>query len=157
MEHLQRPMTVTEFNFNTYIPNDSEREKASFSYLMSVVSLMAGLPLPIINLIASLIFLLGNRNATFFVRWHCMQALLSQLTVFVMNVVGFSWTMKVVFSDAPVSNHYIAYIITIIIFNLYEIVANIISAIKVREGKHKSWWFWGELTDLIMKNKQAHG
>ena len=34
-----------------YKPTDHEAEKASNSYLMSLVALIAGLPLPIINLL----------------------------------------------------------------------------------------------------------
>ena len=45
-----------------YIPGDHEAEKASNSYLMSLIAVIAGLPLPIINLIATVIFYLGNRK-----------------------------------------------------------------------------------------------
>ena len=54
-----------------YIPNDHESERASNSYVMSLLAFMVGLPFPIVNLIATLIFYLGNRKATYFVRWHC--------------------------------------------------------------------------------------
>ena len=47
-----------------YKPDDYEAEKASNSYLMSVVAVIAGLPLPIINLVATAIFFLGNRKGT---------------------------------------------------------------------------------------------
>src|SRR5690348_6700421 len=106
-----------------YKPNDYEAEKASNSYLMSVVAVIAGLPLPIINLIATAIFFLSNRNGTYFVRWHCMQALLSQATVLVMNSAGFYWTLSIIFGDKTLTNDYIAYIITIVIFNIAEFVA----------------------------------
>ena len=46
----------------TYEPEEHETEKASNSYLMSLIAIIAGIPLPIINLIATLIFYLGNRN-----------------------------------------------------------------------------------------------
>jgi len=59
-----------------YQPSEHEAEKASNSYLMSLIALIAGMPLPIINLIASVIFFVGNRKGTYFVRWHCTQALL---------------------------------------------------------------------------------
>ncbi|MDP1993761.1 MAG: hypothetical protein Q8K40_00805, partial [Ignavibacteria bacterium] len=55
----------------TYKPDEYEAEKASNSYLMSMVALIAGLPLPIINLIATVIFYVGNRKGSYFVRWHC--------------------------------------------------------------------------------------
>ena len=59
-----------------YIPLEHERETAANSYLMSLLAAMAGLPFPIVNLVATVIFWLSNRRGTYFVRWHCMQALL---------------------------------------------------------------------------------
>lgn len=68
-----------------YTPMESETEKASNSYLMSVIAMIAGMPLPIINLIATLVFWSTNRRGTYFVRWHCTQALLSQIILVLMN------------------------------------------------------------------------
>ncbi|HLB01317.1 MAG TPA: hypothetical protein VJO14_08025, partial [Bacteroidota bacterium] len=71
-------------NFS-YRPDDYESEKASNSYLMSVVAVMAGLPFPVVNLLATAFFYAANRRARYFVRWHCMQALLSQVAMLAMN------------------------------------------------------------------------
>ena len=134
-----------------YPPNDYESEKASNGYLMSVVAVMVGLPLPIINLIATGFFYLGNRNGSFFVRWHCIQALLSQVLVVAFNSFGFYWTISIIFRDKHVDNPYIAYMLTLFIFNVIEFVATIIAAIQVRKGKHVQWFFFGPLTNLICK------
>lgn len=134
-----------------YIPGEHEAEKASNSYLMSLLAFIAGLPFPIINLIATIIFYLGNRKDTFFVRWHCTQALISQFTVLMMNSVGFWWTISIIFSDEVISQKYISYIITILIFNILEFIATIYTAIKTRKGIHIEWWFYGDLTNLICK------
>jgi uncharacterized Tic20 family protein len=136
---------------NTYSISEHEAEKASNSYLMSLLAVIVGLPLPIINLIATLIFYLGNRKGTRFVRWHCTQALLSQASLFFVNTVGFWWTVSIVFAENTVSNLYISYIITAIVFNLIELGATIHAAIRTRNGQHVSWWFFGELTDSIVK------
>ena len=61
---------------------------ASNSYLMSVVTVIVGMPLPIINLITTLVFLFANKRRGYFVRWHCMQALMSQALLFFMNMAG---------------------------------------------------------------------
>jgi uncharacterized membrane protein len=134
-----------------YVPGDHEAERASNSYLMSLIAVMAGLPLPIINLIATFIFYLGNRKGTYFVRWHCMQALLSQASLLVINSIGFWWTVSIVFGDDEITNRYIAYIITVFLFNLAELIATIYTAIQTRKGLHISWWFYGDLTDLLCK------
>ena len=140
-------------DLSQYKPNDMEAEKASNGYLMSLIALMAGMPLPIINLFATAIFYFGNRKASYFIRWHCTQTLVSQVTLLITNSIGFSWTMAVIFGDTIVSNKYIGYMITILIFNLIEFSVTIAAAVRVRKGEHVEWWFWGTITNLICKPK----
>jgi uncharacterized membrane protein len=135
-----------------YTPDDSESEKASHGYLMSVVAVIVGLPLPIINLIATTIFYLSHRKSTFFVRWHCTQTLLSQVSLVVMNSAAVYWTIGVLFREEIVTNNYIAYIITILLFNLSEFIMTIYTATETRKGKHVEWWFYGPLTNLICRS-----
>jgi uncharacterized membrane protein len=134
-----------------YKPGDHECEKASNSYLMSLVALIAGLPLPIINLLATFFFFIANRKGTYFVRWHCMQALFSQLALLGMNSISFWWTISILFSDEKASNSYFAYIFTVILINLAEIVSTIYAATRVRKGKHVQFLFFAPLTNLICK------
>jgi len=143
---------INEEKFD-YKPSEHEAEKASNSYLMSLIALIAGLPLPIINLIATLIFYLGNRKGTYFVRWHCTQALLSQLSMLFINSFGFWWTASIIFTDETITNKYIAYIIAALIFNLTEFIATIYTAIQTRKGIHITWWLYGNLTNLICKSE----
>jgi uncharacterized Tic20 family protein len=136
----------------TYHPTESEAEKASNSYLMSLIAIMVGFPLPIINLMATLFFYLANRKSTYFVRWHCIQALLSQLSLFVINTIGFWWTVSILFrEDEHVSNPYLAYVITVFVVNVVELGMTIAAAINTRKGQHVSWWFYGSLTQMICK------
>ena len=135
----------------SYDPAEHEAEDASNSYLMSLVAVIAGLPLPIINLIATLIFYLGNRNRSFFVRWHCTQALLSQFSLLAINGLAFWWTIAIIFDEETVSNGYLSYFITVLLFNLAELAATIYTAIQTRKGNHIEWWFYGGLTNLICK------
>ena len=134
-----------------YKPGDHEAEKASNSYLMSLIALIAGLPIPIINLFATLFFFIANRKGTYFVRWHCTQALLSQFSMLLINSFGFWWTMSIIFSKQNISNDFIAYIITAILFNLIEFMATIYTAIQTRKGIHVTWWLYGDLTQKICK------
>jgi uncharacterized Tic20 family protein len=144
---------MIETNINNYKPSDDEAESASNSYLMSLLAIIVGLPLPIINLIATFIFFLGNRKSTYFVKWHCTQALLSQLSVFFINSFGFWWTVSIMFTDESITSNYIAYIISVVIFNLVEFIATIITLIKIRKGIHVEWWFYGTLTHILCKQK----
>lgn len=143
---------ITTSNFY-YQPSEHELEKASNSYLMSLIAIMGGLPLPIVNLIATLIFYLGNRKGTYFVRWHCIQALFSQLFLLPFNSVGFWWTISIIFTPETITSNYIAYMITIFIFNLIEFIGTIYTAVVTRKGQHIEWWVIGGLTNLICKNK----
>lgn len=137
----------------SYSPSEHETETASNSYLMSLVALIAGLPLPIVNLIATFIFYMGNRKATYFVRWHCTQALLSQLSMLFINSFGFWWTVSIVFGDEKVTSNFISYLIIAFIFNLTEFIATIYTAIQTRKGVHVEWWFYGGLTNFICKSE----
>ena len=135
----------------SYEPGDHESEKASNSYLMSLIAIIAGLPFPIINLLATLIFYVGNRKSTYFVRWHCTQALVSQVSMLFINSVAFWWTIGIIFWDESLTNNYFAYMFTAFIFNFTEFVATIYTAIKARKGIHVEWWLYGPLTNLICK------
>jgi hypothetical protein len=143
-------MTSTT-NFE-YKPGEHEAEKASNSYLMSLVVVMAGLPLPILNLIATFGFYLGNRKGTYFVRWHCTQALLSQISLLFINSFGFWWTISIIFGSETIDSSYIAYMLTALTFNIIEFIATMHTAIKTRKGLHVKWWLYGDLTNLICRS-----
>lgn len=138
-------------NSFAYQPGEHEAEKASNSYLMSLIAVVAGLPLPIINLLATVIFYFGNRKGTYFVRWHCTQALISQFSLIFINSTGFWWTVSILFGDESLSNKYFAYIFAAFLFNVAEFIATIYTAIQTRKGKHVQWWLYGDITDLICK------
>lgn len=132
-------------------PFEHEAEKASNSYIMSLVAVAVGLPLPIVNLIATLVFFLSNRKATYFVRWHCTQALLSQFVLVILNSILFWWTISILTEKLEISNAYFGYLIPVVLFNITELIANIYAAIQVRKGKHIAFFFFGELTNLIVR------
>lgn len=126
-------------------------ERASNVYLMSLVVIIAGMPLPILNLLATFFFYVAHRKGSYFVRWHCSQALLSQVVVFLINTTGFWWTIFIILGEKEISNAYVSYIIVLLFFNISEFIITLYTAAKVRKGKHISWWFYGDITDLIIK------
>jgi len=150
MEYLQRIMKSQTIFLNKI--TEEEAEKASNSYLMSLIAVIAGLPLPIINLIATLIFYMGNRKGSYFVRWHCTQALVSQASFLVVNSYGFWWTVSLILGDSEMTDSYIAYMITAVLFNMVEFIATIYTAIETRKGRHVEWWFYGTLTNQLCKS-----
>ncbi len=136
-----------------YKPQEYECERASGSYLMSLVALLAGLPLPIINLLATFFFFIANRRGSYFVRWHCTQALLSQFSMLLINSTAFWWTVSIIWGDGEANNAYFGYLFTALLFNITEFGATIYTAIKTREGVHVEWWLYGPLTHLLIKDK----
>ena len=136
---------------HSYEPHDEDSEKASNSYLMSLLVIIVGLPIPLINLIATLIFYLMNRKESVFVRWHCTQALLSQLVLFFINSYSFWWTVSILFGDETFSNYYFAYVSMAIVINVIELITTIHAAIQTRKGKHVEFFFFCPLTNLIIK------
>ncbi|MGN5954528.1 DUF4870 domain-containing protein [Sphingobacterium lactis] len=146
MEHQEGTLS-----FDPVSITEDEREYASNSYLMSLFAFLAGLPLPIFNLIATIIFYFGMRKSTKFVKWHCTQALVSQLFIFFFNTVGFWWTISIIFQARELNNYYFGYITLILIINIIEIISTIYTAVKTREGKHVRWYLFGDLTDEIVK------
>jgi uncharacterized membrane protein len=139
MEYNER--IVKEQAPETYIfPH--EYEQASNSYLMAVVSVIAGIPLPIINLIAAIGFYLGHRKSTYFVRWHCIQSIIGQALLIPFNSIAFGWTIGVIFGNREASTAYWIYIITILWFNIFEFIVVLYTASKVRNGHNIRWFLY---------------
>ncbi len=131
--------------------SEEDAEKASYSYLISTVVLMIGLPFPILNMIATWMFYLANRKKSYFVRFHCVQSLLSQVLIVVMNSIAIFWLLSIVFQKLEVSNLYFGYLFTVLFFNLLEFGVSIYASIKVRQRKDVRYFLFGTLTELICK------
>lgn len=126
-----------------------EMERASNSYLMSIIFITFSLGFPIVNLIATVVFYAANRKSSPFVRWHCTQAMLSQLSLFFINSVLLVWVIVLFTPVLALSDAFIAFALTVLFFNFLEFVSTISAAVKTRKGKHVSWLFYGPLTDYI--------
>ena len=134
-----------------YKPNEMETEKASNGYLMSMIGVMVGMPLPILNLLALLIFFFSNRKCSYFIRWHNMQTLISQCSLLLCNSVLFVWTIEILFYDKLANNTYFGYLFTVLLFHIVEFSMTISAAVRTRKGMHVQWWFSGALTQLLCR------
>lgn len=138
---------------DTYLPlpqpeeiSTREREDAMGAYLMMFASIGAGLPLPIINLIASVIYYYVNKGKSRFVRFHSLQSLISQLPTTLMNAGGVAWGVQIFFSrELEVNDLFIAYWVTAGLFNLLYFIFSIVAAIKARKGQMYYFLFFGKL------------
>lgn len=144
----------------------SEYEQASNSYLMAVVSVIAGMPLPVINLIAAVGYYLGQRKSTYFVRWHCIQSIISQALVVPFNSIAFAWTLTIIFNHkysdnytsgeifvedffGNISTTYVVYIFFVLFLNVIEFIAVIFTAAKVRNGHNVRWPIVARIADSL--------
>lgn len=150
-----------------------EYEQASNSYLMSVVSVMAGTFIPIVNFIAAIIFYLGSRKGSYFVRWHAMQSALGQMVLIPFNSLAFAWTIRIIFrneilhwdQDLPetyytninfpedgfwdIPIYFWLFIAFVILLNIIEFFVTIFAAVNVRKGKNVRWFILANITDSL--------
>jgi len=123
-----------------------EREDAMGAYLMMFAAMGAGLPLPIINLIAAVIYYYINKSNSRFVNFHSYQAMISQFPTSIMNAVGTFWAIRIAISDDwELNNVFIGYVIMVVIANLLYIIFSIIAAIKARKGRFYYFMLFGKL------------
>jgi len=154
---------MPEENISKYIsvPQPSEitqreKEDAMGSYLMMFAAFAVGLPLPILNLIAAFIYYVLNNKKSRFVKFHCLQSMLSQIPTTIMNAVLVYWTIRLFFfgvkNDYDVSNSfienqmYIGYLITVIVANLIYVIFSIVGAVYANKGRFYYFIFFGKLS-----------
>lgn len=135
-----------------------DREDAMGAYFMMFAALAAGLPLPILNLVAAIIYYYVNRNKSRFVKFHSLQSLYSQIPTTLLNAGLVFWTLRMIFTDlrmednpdiggvfATVGELYWGYLYVVIAGNVLYIVFSIVAAVKARKGRFYYMIFFGRL------------
>ena len=124
--------------------SEQEKEDAMGAYLMMFAAIGAGLPLPVINIIAAVVYYYLNKGKSRFVRFHCHQALFSQLPTSLMNAGALFWGVRIFFSDEwHFNNVYTGYLGTVVVFNIVYFVWGIMAAIQARKGRTYYISFFG--------------
>lgn len=124
--------------------SEREKEDGMGAYLMMFAALAFGLPLPVINLIAALIYYFINRKKGRFIHFHCLQSFLSQIPTTLLNWGLLYWGFQVYFfHNYGESNLFFAYIVLVIIANLIYVIFSIIAAVKARKGNFYYFVFFG--------------
>lgn len=72
-----------------------ERDDAMGAYLMMFAALHLGLPIPLLGLLASVIYHFVNSRKSPFTRFHSLQALVSQIPVAVLTGIWTVWAIAV--------------------------------------------------------------
>ena len=123
---LQQPDEIAE----------REKEDAMGAYLMMFAAVAIGLPLPIINLIASVIYYFVNRKKSRFIHFHCLQALLTQIPTTIINWGAVAWAVTIFLSDKyETTDVFWAYIVFAGVCTTLYFIISIIAAYKARQGK----------------------
>lgn len=123
-----------------------EKEDAMGAYFMMFAALAAGLPLPVINLIAALIYYYINRRKSPFVHFHSLQSLISQLPTSILNIIAVFWTVRIFITEGDFSRNFFGYLIMVGIANLIYIAFSIAGAIYARKGRMFYFLLFGPLS-----------
>lgn len=151
---------MREENFNPIPQPDQldirEKEDAMGAYLMMFAALGAGLPLPILNLVAAIIYYYINKGKSLFVRFHSLQSLLSQLPTSVLNAVAVFWGVRIIFLDYAFTDVFKGYLWLVGVANLIYIIFSIIGAVKARKGEMYYFLFFGRVSyQSVFKKKDS--
>lgn len=126
--------------------SNKEKDDAMGGYLMMFAALAVGLPLPIINLIASIIYYYTNKTNSRFVRFHTYQAMISQLPLTLLNAVCVGWALRIFISASlSVTPTFIGYALMLAVANLVYFIFGIISAVKASKGRMYYYWIFGRM------------
>jgi uncharacterized membrane protein len=114
---------------------EREKEDAMAAYLMMFASLAIGLPIPLVNLIASVIYFLVNRKSSRFVAFHSLQALLTHIPVVLLNAGLVGWLIANLVTQAIFWPAFFWYMSFTILINVGYIVWSIIALVHARKGR----------------------
>jgi uncharacterized membrane protein len=115
--------------------HERQREEASFAYLIPFVTIIAGLPLPIVNLIVCVLYWNYVKKKTPFVRFHALQSLFTTVPVVLINAGAVFLVLNILLWDLDYASWMGGYFIAAALFNLIEFIFNIYAAINARKGK----------------------
>jgi len=123
-----------------------EKEDAMGAYLMMFAGVAIAIPLPILNLVASFVYLYMNRNKSPFVTFHALQALYSQIPVTILNMGLLAWLIVCLVNDFTFSMEFKAFAAMVVIVNLVDIVFSLVAAAKARKGLMYYYIFFGRIS-----------
>jgi len=125
---------------------EREKEDAMGAYLMMFAAVAIGLPLPIINLIAAIIYYYINRKKSRFIHFHSLQSLLSQIPTTVINWGLVIWSVGILLRENwKLTPEFWGYAIFAGTSTLLYFVFSLIAAYKARQGRMYYFLFFGKV------------
>lgn len=125
---------------------EREKEDAMGAYLMMFAAVAIGLPLPVINLIASIIYYFINKKKSRFIHFHSLQALLSNIPTTLINWGAVIWAVTIFLKeDWHVTEEFWAYVIFAGVSTFLYFIVSLIAAYKARHGKMYYFLLFGKI------------
>lgn len=121
-----------------------EREDAMGAYFMMFATAALGLPLPILNLVAAIIYYYVNKSKGRFVQFHTLQSLYSQIPVTLLNIGLVVWVITNLVKDYTFTEVFWGYLVMVAVANLVYLIFSIIGAVQARKGLFYYFLFFGK-------------
>lgn len=141
-------------------PQDiSQREKddAMAAYLMMFASWAVGLPLPLVNMIASVVYYAVTRKTSRFVGFHSLQSLLSQLPVSLLNAGAVGWLIGILVTGFHFQPAFFAFLFFSAAVNIAYVVLSIIALVNANKGRFYYMPWFGRVAFARFYGPDAEG
>lgn len=117
--------------------SNKERNDATGSYMMMLISMGVGLPLPFINLLAAWFYYEVMKKKSRFVRFHALQSLLSQLPITLLNSVAVVWFVLrlIAIGGDFFGMEVLTFVLVLGAFNLLYFILSIVGAVNAHRGR----------------------
>ena len=125
----------------------AEKQKASLAYVISLVVLIASVPLPLAGFLGTLGYAKVQEKYSNFVKYHCWQAVFSQLLVLIFTSIFWGWSVQILLTSKEFTQEYFYFAGFLFVFILIESIFAIVSAYQIEQGKHPKWWIIGNLLE----------
>ena len=123
-----------------------EKEDAMGAYLMMFAAWGAGLPLPLVGLIASIIYFYVNKKSSRFTAFHALQALLTHLPISILNAAAVIWgVLLFVVPGWHVNRWYGAFAIFCGVWNVLYMIFSIGACVQAHKGRFYYFWVFGRI------------
>jgi hypothetical protein len=134
--------------------SERDREDAMGAYLMMFAAVAVSLPLPIINLVAAIIYYYVNRTKSRYI--HCHQSLISQIPTTLLNWGLLFYAIKIwLLKDWQFDEYFVTYMGLVITTNIVYTVFSLIAAINARKGKMYYFIFFGKSSYNAVFNRSV--
>jgi len=150
---------MNETYYDVPQPNEvgkRDREDGMGAYLMMFASTAIGLPLPIINSLAAIIYYFTNRKKSPYVHFHSLQSLLSQIPTSILNAILIFWSVRIWFMESLSYNDYFkGYLIATIVANVIYFIFSLIAAMRAYKGRMYYMILFGPIAYNVAFRKRA--